>query len=567
MPAKKSTKRVKTKTTEPISGAEITDVGLWHGARLQALLTDCAISGLTTEKIAKKYKISREWLWKIRKENTEAIAKLQANFFDEHKGKVMQALIESATGPRVTTSTGAECVQAPNPMSMKMFFDLQGSLSMNEDADPYRMYDTYWPLRKQAEFIYSGDPLGQLTTNFLISGIAYGKTKAICEKAIILARRNRKRIGMIAAPTYKMLEHPILEYLFERLNELNIKYQHRKSSGELILWGDTTILLRSAEDPDNLRGPTLAWICGDELRNWDKAAYDICLGRIRDPQAKDRQFAGTTTPDGYNWLYDLVAGPDAEKREGKTQVIYAKTADNVFLPLDFIEHVRNTYDAEFAEQELEGKFLHVGKGLIYHGFNRSTHIKDSVKYDPKLPVWIGQDFNVSPMATVLMQPHKRADGLTEVHIFDELSIRNANIQDTIKALAEMGFAPSKGEITVYPDASGANRSATAEKSSTQQLKDAGYDINPGRGNPFIRDRYAAVNGKLKNANGVATLFVHPRCKKLIEDFEREAYKEGSPIRESVRDGAKERGHHSDALGYVIHANFRIESGFTPQRLS
>jgi hypothetical protein len=172
------------------------------------------------------------------------------------------------------------------------------------------------------------------------------------------------------------------------------------------------------------------------------------------------------------------------------------------------------------------------------------------------------------MSTVLCQPYRVGD-LTEIRVFAELAIKSANILDTIKALRELGFDPKtyRGEMRIYPDATGWNDNAAAMRSANDQLKDAGFVVQSPRSNPLIRDRYAAVNGKLRNANGVATLFIDPKCKSLVHDLEREVYQEGAPIREKTKDGANTRGHHSDALGYIIHREFAIESGFRPARIS
>lgn len=524
--------------------------------------------GLTFDQIAEAHGISRRALYDFRREHAEEIQRKRQEFYEEKNGRVARALMESIEGFVAKTPKG-DYQHPPNPKSIELYLGLVKNTAQNDDSDPLRLYDEYWPLPKQSQFIFSGDPLGKFTKNYLISGIGFGKTAALIEKALVLARRNRKRLGMIVAPTYKMLQHPVLEYLINRLNQLGIKYKYRKADGELELWGDTIILLRSADNPDNLRGPTIAWAVGDELRNWEKSAFDIVLGRIRDPNARDKQFAGTTTPDGFNWIYEEVEGDkaDSQKRDGQLSVIYAKTSENPHLPSDFIELVENTYSDDFAKQELEGKFLPVGKGLIYHCFNRSVNIKPC-KYDPALPVWIGQDFNVTPMASVLMQPHRLPNGQTEVHVFAELVIRNASVDDLVKAWKELGFPPDyRGDLFIYPDATAWNRNVSAAKAPLTQIRDAGYKIVSPRGNPLTRDRYAAVNGKLKNAHGVSTLFIDPSCKTLITDFEREVYKEGSPVREGIRDGAATRGHHSDALGYPIHNEFRIETGFIPSRLA
>lgn len=537
----------------------------------EQIIADVALrpDGITYQQIADRYQMDRATLHAFRRENYQEIEQVRKQLFDEAKAVVDKALIESCTGFIADTPKGP-WQTPPNPKSLELFYRIRGEMVTDQDIDAFRQVDFYWPLPKQAEFIFSGDPFGRNFETHLITGIGYGKTRALWKKAVHIARRNRKRIGMLVSPTYKMLQHPLLEYALDELDKLGTKFIYRKNDGELVLWGDTVILLRSGDTPDNLRGPTLAWCGFDELRNMELDAYTIAAGRVRDPDARDRQLFSVSTPNGFNWMYEEIEGERGKAKiaDGKMRVIYAQTDENPYLPADFVQMVRSTYDEQFALQELGGRFLNIGVGLIYHCFNRSVNVKEW-EFNPSLPLWIGQDFNVSPMATVLMQPVRRGDGLTDVYVFDELTINNANIQDTIRELDARGYSPQKhrGEILVYPDATGFSNNAAATRAPIKQIEDAGYVVVSPRVNPLVRDRYAAVNGKLLNAFGVATLFISPKCVRLREDLEREVYKPGTSQRETVRDGAAKRGHHSDALGYPIHHEFRIESGFIPQRPS
>lgn len=563
-------KKPKSKKTATSKKAKETDsrFALDHKKRqeipeieLDAMLHDVALrpKGISYDEIATKYNITRGTLFKYRREHADRIDFIQAEFFTEAKAEVMKALIDSATGPMIEFESGFR-KGAPNPKSIEFFFDLDKRNMGEPDSDPFRLFDTYWPLEKQAQFLYAGDPTGALSTVLLITGIGYGKTKTLPHKVGMLARRNRGCQGMIVAPTYKMLQNPLMDYLIKSFAEMGIKVRHRKADGELELWGDTTILLRSADNPDNLRGPNLAWVVGDELRNWTEEAFRVCIGRIRDPKARFRQFAGTSTPFGFNWLHRLTEKADANEA-GNVQVFFARTEENIYLPADFAKQVRALYDEDYILQELEGKFINIGTGQIYHKFNRAVNVV-KCELDPSLPIWIGQDFNVNPMASVIMQPRTLPSGVIAVHVVDELSIRGT-IHDTIKELEERGLTPERyGErLEIYPDASGENNSAAATRSPIEVFRERGFTLRHQRANPFVRDRYASVNGKLCNADGDSTLFVDPRCKNLINDLEREVYAEGMSVREKTRDGAKHRGHWADALGYAIHVNFNIESAY------
>lgn len=85
-----------------------------------------------------------------------------------------------------------------------------------------------------------------------------------------------------------------------------------------------------------------------------------------------------------------------------------------------------------------------------------------------------------------------------------------------------------------------------------------------RSNPSVRDRVTLVNGLLGNAAGRARLFVDPRCKELIKDFEQVCFK---PDSSAVidKDADPQRTHLSDAVGYMVWQQLREQSPFGPQR--
>ena len=113
--------------------------------------------------------------------------------------------------------------------------------------------------------------------------------------------------------------------------------------------------------------------------------------------------------------------------------------------------------------------------------------------------------------------------------------------------------PRNGAV-VYGDASGAAMK-TSGNSDYDTIREF-FRVRNGKvtyrvpsANPAVRDRVTAVNSRLRNAQGDARLFVDPRCKELIADFEQVAYREDSLQIDKERD--RRRTHLSDALGYLI----------------
>ena len=65
-------------------------------------------------------------------------------------------------------------------------------------------------------------------------------------------------------------------------------------------------------------------------------------------------------------------------------------------------------------------------------------------------------------------------------------------------------------------------------------------------------RSAAVQAALENGKGETRLWVHSRCRKLIECLELQSYSErGEPDKEANYD------HMNDAAGYLVHRVFEV----------
>jgi hypothetical protein len=69
--------------------------------------------------------------------------------------------------------------------------------------------------------------------------------------------------GMIVAPTYPMLRDGPRKMLLDIARPAGILKTHNIFTGTIVLHGNRTILLRSADNPDRLRGDNLGWIWFD----------------------------------------------------------------------------------------------------------------------------------------------------------------------------------------------------------------------------------------------------------------------------------------------------------------
>ena len=72
-----------------------------------------------------------------------------------------------------------------------------------------------------------------------------------------------------------------------------------------------------------------------------------------------------------------------------------------------------------------------------------------------------------------------------------------------------------------------------------------------------------MNSRFRNANGVSTIVISPKCKELIRDFEEVTYKADTVQIDKNRD--PRRTHLSDALGYLVWQEFQPQAPFGEQK--
>ncbi|MFZ0339565.1 MAG: hypothetical protein WAL45_16130, partial [Terracidiphilus sp.] len=92
--------------------------------------------------------------------------------------------------------------------------------------------------------------------------VGSGKSKALAAEAIYQAYRNPGEYGILGAPVYRQLRTVTKVALISLLAESGIPFRERKSEDTITLTQPrSTILLKSLDEPQNLRGPNAAW-CG-----------------------------------------------------------------------------------------------------------------------------------------------------------------------------------------------------------------------------------------------------------------------------------------------------------------
>ena len=160
----------------------------------------------------------------------------------------------------------------------------------------------------------------------------------------------RDTAGAILAPTYPMLRDATLRTFLELTKRAGILKAFNKAEMTAELVGNRTVLFRSADKPDRLRGPNLGWFWIDEAAMCDPSVWLIMMGRRR--RAPGLAWV-TTTPRGKNWVHRVFV----EQATPHHACIRASSLTNQYLPRDFVQSLVDAYDEQFAMQEIGGEFL------------------------------------------------------------------------------------------------------------------------------------------------------------------------------------------------------------------
>ncbi|WP_326894362.1 phage terminase large subunit (plasmid) [Rhizobium beringeri] len=384
----------------------------------------------------------------------------------------------------------------------------------------------------------------------VVAGRRWGKTQVSKISLIKFAAVRQKQLIWYVAPTYAMARDLMWKPLKAAMPKGWIK-KINESRMEMQLINGSEISLKGADKPDSLRGVGLDFVVIDEAQDIKEETWEEVLMPTLATTNGRALFIGT--PKSYNWLYHRFMlgqrGPmvkDHRKRLVANEWMSWQfpTITSPFIPRKEIEARRRDMDPRSFRQEFEASFETMS-GRVYYPFNRNEHVGD-YPFNPKLPIYIGMDFNIDPMSSVIIQ--EQPDG--EIWVVDEAVMYGSNVQETADELSRRYFRYFN-QISIYPDPAGNNRNHDRGESSLDILREAGFKrIYFKRKHPAVQDRINAVNRLLYTAEGEARLRVNSTCRKFIDSLEQTIYKEGT----NEVDKTQGNEHATDAFGY--YADFR-----------
>lgn len=370
----------------------------------------------------------------------------------------------------------------------------------------------------------------------VIAGRRGGKSYASIASLAKYARYPNRKC-MYIAPSYRMAKQIIWEDLKTMLKERNWAQKINESDLNITLVNGSTIFLRSADNPDSIRGIGLDYVVIDEAADIPK--LEETWQAIIRPTLSDREGSAMiiSSPKGKGYLFDLYN--NAKHLDDWASWQYT-TAQGGIVSEEELAQAKKDLDERTYKQEYEAQFVDYS-GVIYYAFGEHNITDMKFETSDNIPVHVPIDFNIDPGCAAIAFQHQNG-----IHIYDEVEIYGTDTREMVKEIQRR--YPNRRYIC-YPDASGAQRRSSAGGITDHIiLKNAGFQLKVGSINPSVKDRIASVNAVLKKDN--CRLTISPKCVKIIKGLRSHTYKEGT--RQPEKNGVNDYSHFNDAIGYMIN---------------
>ena len=292
----------------------------------------------------------------------------------------------------------------------------------------------------------------------------------------------------------------------------------------------------------------------DEVAKMKRKIWDMYLS----PTLSDRKGKAIfiTTPEGFNWIYDLFLLGKAddlwESHQAPTwdnNVVFPDGKKDQFL----IERKRNM-SKELYEQEYGAMFTSF-EGRVYP-FDRSLDMGE-FPYNPNYPTFCSIDFGFRMPAALWFQTYV-VGGLTHISVIDEI-VHKANIKtdEFVEMIKEKPYHVRE----YYGDPAGMQAQGQSGLGDIEIFRRNGVQVRSIRDkvSRSIASGVSHVRGFIENAQGQRFVHLDKKCMGLAEDLENYRYPESGEGKDLKPDPVKDGRHdHSmDAFRYFFLNRFPI----------
>ena len=402
-------------------------------------------------------------------------------------------------------------------------------------------------LPKQIEVLNS---IGKYRYILYSGAVRAGKTLLLAHAAIRTCIANEGAVGLMVSYTTPQLRDVVFKTTLQELalyqkafNDAGIiinlaKWTNSPGNMTIKFFNGSELLFRASDEETKLRGLTLDFVGMDEPVDIDESVFKQLMNRISGGHVKNPFMLLATNPDNENhWIYKYFYRNPTEEYK----VIETSTYDNILLPNyhKYIKELEENLDEDWIRRFLKGRWG-AFSGQIFKEFNPDKHVTKEVDKMPFTHYIAGVDWgirNPSAIAIIGVTRDKRVGVVEEWYHSGKTSTEVAKVIEA--------FDKKYHFRKLFVD-----RTALDLITQLEQLK-----LPVHKSKSDVKSGIGRVKSLLKSDH----LFIHPRCRNLIREFQSYRYEKdryGNLLEKPV----KEDDHILDATRYALatHSTLRLE---------
>lgn len=389
----------------------------------------------------------------------------------------------------------------------------------------------------------------------VVTGRRWGKSVLGREIALKTVKNTNNALVWIVTPTREMAKDIHWDALKERVRQLNWRVKVNETNLSITrIRNNSKIVLKTADNPDRLRGRGLDLVIPDEFGSMNQQVW----AKILRPALTDKKGSAVfiSTPNGKDVLFELYK--NAEKQADWKSWHYT-TMDSPFIDNSEIEQAKRELDKYSFAQEYLASF-DTGDNPPYYAFNTTLNASQ-YQLQTNLPLIIACDFNATekPMSWVIGQ-RLTEYGQDVTHWTKCFSYTFTNTETMCDIVAEYLKDLYFPAILFYGDYAGKQQKSNSSYSDWDIIESKfrnrkGFEkrLKPCKS---IRDSIASTNSRLCNTQGLRRQFVNVNeCTALVKDWELCKWKDNS---KELEEKDAMRGHACRAVDYYNDYEYPVK---------
>lgn len=285
------------------------------------------------------------------------------------------------------------------------------------------------------------------------------------------------------------------------------------------------IALDKPEDVKKLLSLECTGIWFNEAREIQKEILDAGTGRVgRYPAKKDGGctwfgiIMDTNPPADDHWWYEHAEeGVPINWAFFRQPGGMTENAENIEnLPLNYYTNLLSGKDQDWINVYIHGNYGFISDGKpIYNNYKDDIHFSEKVEYNPKLPLFLGIDFGLTPAGVFLQRGVMGNWAAIDELIAEDMGAKRfgALLRSHIQI---NGYVNNK--ITITGDPAGEQRTQTDETTPFEMLKSEGIWASAAPTNDFSIRVEVVTHALGRLIDGVPGFIIGPKCKQLRKAF-------------------------------------------------